>query len=81
MKGIIKMKKQMIDIIYEEIYQTHEYAEEQDKCKKDYNIARQRFVHTDEDETIFILSNCEQEKFGFIQGFKCAMQLMAECHK
>lgn len=60
---------------------TEEYAKESEKRNEtSYQKAVKELAKTDDDVDLLVGIITESEDFGFIQGFKYAMQLMAECN-
>ena len=71
----------LIKVLYDEVASSNEYAKEEEQYVKDDDAARERLVHNSEDEYMFTAIKAEQNYFGFVQGFKCAMRLKKECEE
>ena len=70
---------EILKSIYFEYSQTEDYARANKKYDKYYSAARDKFITAPKDEDVLVAAAAEQEMFGFMQGFKCAMQLKKEC--
>ncbi len=75
------MKESIIERIHEEYGATPEFIEKRQECNNsaECTTALEKFVKEPDDEDIFADVALKYEQFGFIQGFKCAMQLKKEC--
>ena len=71
--------KDIIKSIYLNYSQTEEYCQDSRKHETAYRKAYNKFVTDFENEGVLLAATAESEMFGFMQGFKFAMQLKKEC--